>query len=122
MPDNNTGLNAQYGASQFGLDTSAYASTGAAGSPSAGDSPPGAGGGPVIASPVVSVPYASSQIPASMPRIPVVAGDTTASSTDTVIPPRGDPMTGLSEAQVTTTGAGLGTAEHMPHPNSMSGR
>jgi hypothetical protein len=43
-------------------------------------------------------------------------------SSDSVVPPRGDPLTGLTVAQVTQTGAGLGshiTAGH--HPNSMSG-
>src|SRR5258708_4841678 len=115
--DNATGLNSQYGSPQFGLDTGPYASTGATGS--AGITASETAGG-LLASPVVSTPYASAQIPANRPTVAVMAGDTCSSSADAPVPVTGDPMTGLSLAQVTTTGAGLGSPEHIGHPNSMN--
>jgi hypothetical protein len=56
--------------------TTDYDSTSFGGSPGVQDSPPGIGGGAVIATPVISAPLASSQLPQNMPTIPVVQGDT----------------------------------------------
>jgi hypothetical protein len=118
MADNNTGLNAQYGATQFGLNTAAYASTGAPGTPGVSASETS---GSVIASPVVSTPGASSQIPANAPRVQVMSGDTTGMSSDAVVPSGGDPLTGLSAGQLTTTGAGQGHVAGPHHPNAGGG-
>lgn len=111
---------------QYGAGSKFFAAlpdgTGAPGSPGVQDSPPGSGGGGVIASPVVSVPFASSQVAESMPRVPVTAGDTAGMTSDSPVPPSGDPLTGLSVADVTQTGAGHGTAGHIPHPNAGGGR
>jgi hypothetical protein len=120
MADNNAGLNQQYQAPPFGLSP-AIGSTGAPGSPGVQDSPAGAGGGTVLASPVVSVPFASSQLPESMPRLPVTAGDTAGMTSDSPVPVSGDPLTGLSLADITQTGAGAGHAGHFAHPNSGGG-
>jgi hypothetical protein len=99
-----------------------YDSTGAPGSPGVQDAPAGSGGGGVIASPVVSVPFASSQLAESMPRLPVTAGDTAGMTSDAPVPVSGDPLTGLSLADVTQTGAGTGHVAGPAHPNSAAGR
>jgi hypothetical protein len=109
--------NGQYSDPPFGMG--GIASTGAGGSPSVQDSPPGVGGGPVIARPVVSIPGYSSQLPEGTPSVPVTAGDTCAVSSDTPVPASGDPLTGLTLADITTTGAGLGSG-HAVHPNSQA--
>jgi hypothetical protein len=123
--DNAAGLNQQYSTpgALFGGGTAGYASTGAPGSSVLPDASPDVMSGPVIASPAISTPYASSQIPANMPHVGVTAGDTSGMSSDNVVPPRGDPLTGLTQAQLTQTGAGMGsdiTEGH--HPNSMARR
>ena len=92
--------------------------TGAAGS-STPD--PESTAGPVIGNPVVSVPYASSQVPANMPQQAVTSGDTSGMSSDSPVPASGDPLTGVSLADVTQTGAGQGSG-HAPHPNSTARR
>jgi len=74
----------------------------------------------VIASPAISTPYASSQIPANMPHVPVTSSDTAGMSSDNVAPASGDPLTGLTQVQLTQTGAGQGTAVSPHHPNSMA--
>lgn len=108
-------VNSQYlpGETPFGM-SAAIAQTGAPGSQgvTAAES-----AGPVIGSPVVSVPFASSQLPGSRPTLDVVSGDTCSSSADAPVPASGDPMTGLSLAQVTQTGSGLGSG-HAVHPDS----
>ena len=77
--------NQQYGAgaSLFGQDASAYASTGA----------PGTAGitaemdaGPVVGLPVVSMPFTSSQVPENMPTVAVTSGDTCAMASDAPVP------------------------------------
>jgi hypothetical protein len=116
--------NLQYGAGKglFGQDGSPYASTGAPGSGISSDAlNPDVMAGPVIANPAISIPGASSQIQANRPSVGVTAGDTSSMSSDNVVPSSGDPLTGLSQAQLTQTGAGQGTAVSPPHPNSMSG-
>ena len=65
--------------------------------------------GVVVGSPVVSSPFASVQVPGNMPRLDVLSGDTCAMSSDAPVPAGGDPMSGLSLAQVTQTGAGQGS-------------
>jgi hypothetical protein len=110
-------LNAQYdaGSTPFGLSP-AIGHTGAPGS----QSNPDASYGPVIASPVVSIPGASSQVAANMPRLPVTTGDTVGMSSDSVVPvPGGDPLTGLGVDFLASTGAGQGTSiTEGHHPNS----
>jgi len=74
--------------------------------------------GGVIASPVISAPYGSSQLPANRPRVDVLAGDTSGMSSDqsvqsSVFLPGGE--TGNSPAE---TGAGRGSAGAHSHPNS----
>ncbi len=69
--------NPQYADPPFGM--TGIASTGAPGSPSAGDAPES---GAVIGRPGVSVPYASSQVPANMPTVAVTVGDTSGMSAD----------------------------------------
>ena len=63
--------------------------------------------GVVVGSPAVSSVWQSSQLPVS--HVDVLAGDTCAMSSDAPVPAGGDPMTGLSLAQVTQTGAGQGS-------------
>ena len=117
MADNKTGLNAQYSDPPFGL-SSGIGSTGAPGSSSLGDPGPH---GPVVGSPQVSVPGASSQLPQNMPVVDVTAGDTAASSWDSPVPPI-DPMTGLQADSLLSTGSGSGHVGGPPHPNSANGR
>lgn len=111
---------AKYGfeGSFFGQDGSAYMSTGAKGS--MGITAEQTAGG-VIGTPVVSVPGASSQLAESMPTVPVMAGDTSAMSSDAPVPAQGDPMTGLGLDFIASTGAGQGSV-HAPHPNSAARR
>lgn len=120
MADNNTGLNAQYESPPFGLGGD-YTSSGAPGSPGVQDSPAGSGGGSVIATPVVSAPYGSSQLPANLGRVPVTQGDTAGMTSDSPVPQTGDPLTGISLDAITSTGAGRGHAGHIPHPNTGGG-
>lgn len=116
VADNQTGLNSQYEVSQFGLDASAYTSSGAPGSPGV---TAGMTAGPVVGTPVVSVPGASSQLSESVPRLPVTSGDTSGMSSDAPVPAGGDPLTGLSLGQVTLTGAGSGSVGGPGNPNAM---
>jgi hypothetical protein len=101
MSDEST--NGQYQRPPFGISQGA-ASTNAPGSAGvqASDSY-----GPVVGTPVVSVPGASSQVAASMPRASVVAGDTCSSSADAVVPGT-DPLTGLGLSDIASMG---------PHPD-----
>lgn len=105
--------NDQYRFPPFGM--SGIDLTGAPGSQVAG---PESSAGPVIGEPVVSAPFDSSQVAASMPRVPVMAGDTCSMPSDAPVPASGDPMTGLSQAFVTQTGAGQGSAGQHAHPNA----
>jgi hypothetical protein len=94
--------------------------TGAGGSPGVVDNPAGVGGGPVIANPVVSIPGASSQVPANMPTVPVVAGDSSGMSSDS--PVNGGalqpgPLTGPDS--YLDTGSGSGSPQ-VAHPNSQA--
>lgn len=90
--------------------------TGAAGSPVPG---PETSEGPLLATVPVTIPGASSQFGADM--VAVTAGDTCSASADAPVPASGDPMSGLSLAQVTETGAGQGSG-HAVHPNSTARR
>jgi hypothetical protein len=80
--------------------------------------------GTVIATPrILSSPYSSSQVEGNFSTVAVTSGDTSSSSADAPVPVTGDPLTGLSLADITSTGAGLGvdiTDGH--HPNSMARR
>ena len=98
-----------------------YDSTGAPGSVGIPVAGPGEGDGGVIGAPVVSNPYGSSQVAVNMPTASVTAGGTGSNSNNYVVPPAGDPMTGLTNAQVATTGAGLGDGDHFPHPAKNGG-
>ena len=71
--------------------------------------------GPVVGSPAVVVTYASSQAPIA--HVDVTTGDTCSLSSDAPVPVSGDPLTGLSLALVTQTGAGMGSST-AHHPNS----
>ena len=94
----------------------AYYSTGAGGSPTALPSD----NAPVLESGVVvSVPGQSSQVTPDMTTVHL--GDTAGASFGPT-PPGGDPLTGLSVADLTSTGAGAGHGDHFPHPNSTAGR
>src|SRR5689334_10441525 len=122
VADNKTGLNAQYdpGSTPFGL-SQAIGSTGAPGSvPAVVDAPAGVGGGGVIASPVVSVPGASSQVAANMPAVPVTQGDTSGMSSDVPV----YPVPGVQGIDgYLDTGSGEGTSiTEGHHPNSMARR
>lgn len=108
--------NQQYVNPPFGM-SKAIASTGAAGSPTVQDSPPGMGGGSVIASPVISAPFGSSQLPANLDRLPVTQGDTCSLSSDSPVPSSGDPLTGVSLADITETGAGQGHTHYGTRPS-----
>jgi hypothetical protein len=90
-------------------------STGASGSTgvTAGET---AGG--VVGTPVVSVPFATSQLPAMRPTIEVLSGDTSAFSSDNPInggPLQPGPLSG--PGSYIDTGAGSGSG-HSPHPNA----
>jgi hypothetical protein len=93
-----------------------YANTGAPGSAVPGSE---SGAGPVVGQVAVSVPGVSSQLAENRPVAAVHAGDTCVMPWDSPVPASGDPLTGLSLAQVTETGAGQGSG-HQPHPNSMA--
>jgi hypothetical protein len=81
------------------------------------NSAPGVGGSSVIASPVVSVPFASSQLAESMPVVPVTAGDTSAMTDD--MPAHASGIDGTSDAApYMDTGAGSGHVVTSPHPNA----
>jgi len=93
-------VNDQYlpGHTPFGMSP-AIGSTGAPGSAGieASESQ-----GPEVGSPAVVAVYDSSQLPYS--HVSVTSGDTS-SSADGPVPSKGDPLSGLSAAQVTMTGA-----------------
>jgi hypothetical protein len=105
----------QYTDPPFGL-SKAIAQTGAPGSPGVQASQTF---GPVIGNPVISLPGFSSQLPEGRPTLPVAAGDTCSSSADAPVPGM-DPLTGLSLADVTQTGAGQGTVVTPHHPGAGS--
>ena len=54
-----------------------------------------------------------------VPAVDVHAGDTNAMLNDAPVPAGGD-WTGVPEAFIDRTGAGLGSAGHQPHPNSVN--
>ena len=99
----------------FGMDAGPLASTGAPGS--AGDTA-AQSQGTVIASPVVSVPFASSQVPASMPTVAVLDGDTSGMTSDQAVGDNFKVLSGADAAPMASTGAGQGSAGHIPHPNA----
>jgi hypothetical protein len=69
------------------------------------DEAPGEGGGGVIASPAVSTPFMSSQLPDSHPTLPVTAGDTSGFTDDQ--PVHDSPLLpGAGSAAVTGIGGG----------------
>jgi len=123
LADNSTGLNSQYDAGSTPFNMSAgIGSTNAPGSTVQPEAAPDVVSGPAIAHPVISNPYGSSQVAVNRPTADVAVGDTNAMSSDDVVPGQ-DPLTGLSSAQLTQTGAGMGsdiTEGH--HPNSSARR
>jgi hypothetical protein len=118
MEGSKMAVNDQYrpGQTPFGM-SDAIADSGAPGTP--GITAAQFAGG-VVGTPVVSVPYASSQLAESRPTVGVMAGDTCSLSSDAPVPPGGDPLTGLSLAQVAETGAGSGTVITPHHPGARS--
>jgi hypothetical protein len=88
------------------------ATTGAPGSSGVSDSPAGTGGGAVIASPVVSAPYGSSQLPENKPTLPVTQGDTSGFSDDS--PVHESAIVPGPVADYLSTGAGQGSGAHYP--------
>jgi hypothetical protein len=109
-------VNGQYSDPPFGMSQS-IAHTGATGSEgvTAAQS-----SGPVVGSVMPrSVMFAPST---SIPEVQVVSGDTCSSSADGPVPPSGDPMTGLSLAQICETGAGAGTVHGAGNPTAGGGR
>ena len=102
--------NGQYDHPPFSM-SEAIASTGAPGSAGAS----AAGSGAPIGSPVVSVPFTSSQVPEDMPRFDVHSGDTG-------VPGQlNEGISGLGPDFTAATGAGLGSANHSPHPAQGAG-
>jgi hypothetical protein len=61
------------------------------------------------------------QLGANMPRIPVTQRDTCSLSSDSPVPAQGDPLTGLTPGDVTSTGAGQGHST-APHPAQGGGQ
>lgn len=116
MADNNTGLNAQYDhPSALFPGSGSYASTGAPG----GDGDTAAEtSGPVIGSPAVSTPYASSQIPGNMPHVDVTSGDTSGMSSDSPVGDHFSTLSGRPAADYLNTGAGQGNPNPYNHPNA----
>ena len=105
-------VNEQYqGADPFG-GTGGYASTGAAGTAVAAVE---SAGGATIGSWPITPTYGSSQV--AWPSVSVQQGDTSGSAVDAPVPVSGDPMTGLSLADITQTGAGQGSA-YARNPNA----
>jgi cytochrome c1 len=82
-----------------GADSSAPGSSGASASQTSG---------PVVGSPVVSVPGASSQVPASRPTVTVTAGDTSGMSDD--LPAHASQIMPGPAPDYLSTGAGGGRA------------
>jgi hypothetical protein len=106
--------NQQYVDPPFSM-SAGIASTGAPGS--AGDTAAQTQG-PVIGSPVVSIPGASSQVPANMPAVPVGAGDTSGMSSDQAVGDNFTAISGDAAAGLSATGAGEGHAGHFAHPSA----
>jgi hypothetical protein len=71
--------------------------------------------GSVVASPAVSTPFASSQVAANMPQVPVLSGDTCAFSDDQ--PLHQSPLLPHADA-ASSTGAGMGSVSTPHHPNA----
>jgi hypothetical protein len=67
-------------------------------------------------SPAVSSVWQSAQL--GVPHVDVMAGDTCSSSADGPVPSSGDPMTGLSLHQLTSTGAWHGTPQGAGNPTA----
>jgi hypothetical protein len=92
----------------------------APGSDSPGDPGPT---GQVIGSAVVSAPFGSSQLPENRPVLPVTAGDSCGFSDDK---PIHDNTAFLAGGRLgnspSETGAGRGQADHVHHPNAMTGQ
>lgn len=105
-------VNEQYSNPAAQIVPGSYDSTGAPGSP--GDSA-GETSGPVVGSPVVSNPQASSQVPENMPRVSVTAGDTSGMSSDQAV--QASPITPGPVAGYLSTGAGQGNPNPYRHPN-----
>lgn len=67
--------------------------------------------GAEVGNPVVSMPQASSQVPANMPRVQVLAGDTSGMSSDQ--PVQASPIMPANPGYL-DTGAGSGSGAHYP--------
>jgi hypothetical protein len=109
-------VNDQYrpGMTPFGT-SEAIAHTGAPGTPgiTAAES-----AGPVVGTPVVSDGWASAQVPANLPTVEVLAGDSSGMSSDAPVPAGGDPLTGLGLDAIASTGAGSGSVQGAGNPNA----
>jgi hypothetical protein len=114
VADNATGLNNQYSDRPYGLGGD-YASTGLGGSQ--GDMASQTEG-PLVGSPVVSAPFGSSQLPVNTPRLPVLAGDTSAMSSDQAVGDNFTTISGAAQDSMTATGAGTGHVGGPRHPNA----
>lgn len=106
-------VNDQYRPGQEPFGMGGVASTGAPGTATNPDTSVGA----VVGSPAVVVNYASSQAPIA--HVDVLAGDTCSLSSDAPVPVSGDPMSGLTLADVCETGAGLGHAGGPGNPTAV---
>jgi hypothetical protein len=91
-------------AEQMGLPTAQWYSTSLPGSTGIMASETAGG---EVGSPVVSLPLASSQVPANMPRLPVAAGDTSGMSDDLAVH-----QSALIPSHTSDTGIGHGHAGH----------
>ena len=106
--------NQQYSSPPFGVGGD-YASTGLGGTQ--GDMASQTQG-PTIGDPVVSAPFGSSQLPVNMPRLPVLAGDTSAMSSDQAVGDHFTTISGASQAALAATGSGTGHVGGPRHPNA----
>jgi len=88
--------------------------TGAPGS--VGDTASETAGG-LVASPVVSIPGFSSQLAEGRPTLDVMAGDTSAMSSDMPVGDHFASLTGVDQGAMLSTGAGAGQTTTR-HPNS----
>jgi hypothetical protein len=109
--------NGQYQSPPFGVGGD-YASTGLGGTQ--GDTASQTEG-PVVASPVVSTPFGSSQVAANMPRQAVTTGDTSGMSSDQAVGDNFSKLAGVAQDAMTATGMGTGHAVSPPHPNAGRG-
>lgn len=111
--------NKQYGTPQFGLDTSAYGSTGAPGTvPPGAGLDTGIGGIERDTGTLVTVSIAGAST-VNADTVRVGAADTLVPSQLAEYGPATDPLTGIG-SPLGDTGAGRGTASSPAHPNAVT--